>query len=307
MNHRRPLAVQRVGGCTRARAPTDEQGQLVRHRGQLAGTILLSAGLLAAAVAAPALATTHHKKGTTIATTHTTKYGRVLANSKGRVMYLSANDTHKVSHCTGACAAAWPKVTSKTKPVAGAGISATHLSRTAKHQQVTYYGHPLYYFAGHTKPGNTSGENEDSFFVVGIHGKAIKPKKHKAPAGPTGPAQVNTATVASHEALVGSNGHTLYELSDETGTPAYFSCTGSCTGTWMPLLTKGAPTAAGDAVSADLGTVTRTDDSFTQVTYSNHPLYYYIPDTSAGDNGGEDAYYPPGYWYELAPNGTAIL
>jgi predicted lipoprotein with Yx(FWY)xxD motif len=258
-------------------------------------------------VAAPALAATHHK-GIKIATRHT-KLGRVLTNSKGRVMYLFLKDGRKVSHCKRACAAAWPKVTSPARPRAGAGISAKHLSRTSKHQ-VTYYGHPLYYFASSTKPGNTSGEGLNHFFVVSVHGKPIKPKQPGKPTGPTGPAEVTTgpAGASSTEVLTGSDAHTLYALTapDEM---TYFYCDGSCLSVWQPLLTKGKPTAAGDADAGLLGTLSRPGIG-TQVTYGGYPVYDYTGDTAAGQDNGEGLtgpYSPPApaqTWDDLTPAGA---
>jgi predicted lipoprotein with Yx(FWY)xxD motif len=292
----------------------------VRHRGTLAGSLLLSAGLLAAAISAPALATTHkttHHKGTKISTRVTTKYGRVVANSKGRVMYIFAPDgTKKTSHCTGACAAAWPKVTSKFKPVAGTDISTKHLSRNAKHQ-VTYYGHPLYYFSASTKPGNTSGENVNHFFVLSDKGKVIKPKKKSTgPTGPTGPAgptvaaTVSTGDVgASIEVITnGADGHTLYALTAPNETMNFW-CVGGCLQTWIPLLTKGAPMVTGDAESG-LVTDKPGASGFDQVFYNGFPVYEYIGDSAAGQDTGEGLvgpYTPPApnqQWFDLTPAGA---
>jgi predicted lipoprotein with Yx(FWY)xxD motif len=180
-----------------------------------------------------------------------------------------------------------------------APIRAKHLSRTSKHHQVTYYGHPLYYFAGDSKPGQASGEGVSSFFVVSTHGRAIKPKKVTKPSG----AEVTTGTVGATEVITSANGHTLYELSSETDSPPTFTCVGSCPAVWPPLLTTGAPTAAGDAMAAELGTVKRPDGT-TQVTYNHHPLYDYTGDTAAGTDNGEGIYDPPGYWYSLTPSGA---
>jgi predicted lipoprotein with Yx(FWY)xxD motif len=288
-------------GADRPTHATDEQGQLVKHRGQLAGSVLLSAGLVMAAASTPALAAGHHK-GTKIATRHI-KLGTVLASSKGRVIYLFEQDTKGVSHCTGGCAAAWPRVTSTAKPVAGTGISAAHLSRAAKHHQVTYYGHPLYYFSGDSAPGQATGEGVNSFFVVSTHGAAIKPKPVMNPAGPSGPAEVSTGMVGAADVITSADGHTVYELSSETDSPPSFTCTGQCTTVWPPLLTKGAPTASGDAMASELGTVMRPD-GLTQVTYNHHPLYDYSGDAAAGTDKGEGLYDAPGYWYSLTPAGA---
>jgi predicted lipoprotein with Yx(FWY)xxD motif len=134
-----------------------------------------------------------------------------------------------------------------------------------------------------------------------------KPPHHSGgPKAPTGPAEVTTGMVGAATVLTSANGHTLYELSSETGSPASFTCTGSCTTTWPPLLTKGDPTASGDAQPEMLGTVMRmiAGKRYTQVTYNNHPLYDYSGDTAAGQDGGHGLYDPPGYWYELTASGA---
>jgi predicted lipoprotein with Yx(FWY)xxD motif len=70
------------------------------------------------------------------------------------------------SACYSACAAAWPPVLTKGKPVAGAGVKASLLG-TAKRKdgklQVTYKGHPLYAFVEDTKAGQTKGEGSKAF------------------------------------------------------------------------------------------------------------------------------------------------
>jgi predicted lipoprotein with Yx(FWY)xxD motif len=43
---------------------------------------------------------------------------------------------------------------------------------------VTYYGHPLYYYGGDSKPGQASGEGIHSFggswYLVNANGRAVK-------------------------------------------------------------------------------------------------------------------------------------
>jgi predicted lipoprotein with Yx(FWY)xxD motif len=298
----------------------------VKHRAARVGTVLLTTGLLAA-MTAPALATSHHKakveKGTVISSAKVTKgtvsLGRVLTSSKGRVMYLYRADKSTVSRCTGECRTAWPRVMSAAKPRAAKGVRAGHLSRN-KHHQVTYYGHPLYYFAGDHKAGKSTGEAANDFYVVSLTGKAVKPpRKHTkptGPTGPTGPAEISTGTVgtgaSATTALTNGAGRTLYALftPDEKST---YSCTGSCLSTWLPVLTKGAPTTGGDASSPMVSTVTRSGVG-TQVTYNGYPLYTYVSDTKAGQNDGEGQFgpayfappYPFQYWYELSAGGSSV-
>jgi predicted lipoprotein with Yx(FWY)xxD motif len=266
---------------------------------------VLAAGVLA--VATPALAAgaqhgarhvSHATRKGTLITTRRISLGRVLTNSSGRVMYLYARDGRNVSHCTGVCLTLWPRVTSPAKPRAAGGVSGSHLRRIT-HNQVTYYGHPLYYFTG-DKAGKAKGEGVQSFFVVSTSGRAIKPKPAGGGGGP-GAATVMTGMTSganSHEVITASNGHTLYALN--SGEPP-FLCTTGCRSQWPPLLTQGAPIAAGDTIQADLGTVVRPDGG-TQVTYMNYPVYEFTTDGAAGEDNGQKAPGPAGAtWYDMEP------
>ncbi|HWF75159.1 MAG TPA: hypothetical protein VG186_17570 [Solirubrobacteraceae bacterium] len=111
----------------------------------------------------------------------TAKLGQFLVDSKGRTLYLFAADTGTSSTCSGACAGAWPPLTTTAKPVAGTGVTASLLGTTKRADgttEVTYAGHPLYYYAGDTAPGQTTGQALGQFgapwYVVAPSGKAIK-------------------------------------------------------------------------------------------------------------------------------------
>jgi predicted lipoprotein with Yx(FWY)xxD motif len=95
-----------------------------------------------------------------------------LTNSAGRALYVYTLDKGKASECYGACAKAWPPLTT-TGPVTISGqftVSADLgvITRTDGTKQVTYGGHPLYYFAGDTAPGQTKGDGVGGkWFLVG--------------------------------------------------------------------------------------------------------------------------------------------
>ncbi|HXA29012.1 MAG TPA: hypothetical protein VN193_09735 [Candidatus Angelobacter sp.] len=92
--------------------------------------------------------------------------GQILTDDKGRTLYLFEKDTATMSACAGACASAWPPFTSGAAPIAGSGATASVLTTVTRgdgSKQVTYNGHPLYYYAGDQKPGDTSGQNLDQF------------------------------------------------------------------------------------------------------------------------------------------------
>ena len=92
--------------------------------------------------------------------------GRILVDAGGRTLYLFQQDTSTVSTCDGACATSWPPLTTTGNPEAADGVSAAELgttNRTDGTTEVTYNGHPLYYYAGDAKPGDTTGQGLDLY------------------------------------------------------------------------------------------------------------------------------------------------
>ena len=92
--------------------------------------------------------------------------GKILVDSEGRTVYLFEKDTGPMSTCFGACASAWPPVTVTGMPSAGMGVDKSMLGTTKRPDgtmQVTYSGHPLYYYAADQKPGDATGQNVDGF------------------------------------------------------------------------------------------------------------------------------------------------
>jgi len=141
-------------------------------------TTLAAAGVAAATAAALALASpTSSGARVDIAKTN---LGRILVGSKGITLYDFPPDKGKVSVCYGACAALWPPLISDGKPVAGPGARASLLGTTKRKDgklQVTYGGHPLYYFVTDRKPGQTTGQGLNQFgapwWVISPAGKEI--------------------------------------------------------------------------------------------------------------------------------------
>jgi len=87
---------------------------------------------------------------------HSSQYGRVLFDQRGYVLYGFTADSPRASRCYGACARAWPPLLAKSTPRALRGVDRAKLgtvTRRSGAKQVTYAGHPLYYYVGDTKPG----------------------------------------------------------------------------------------------------------------------------------------------------------
>ena len=106
--------------------------------------------------------------------------GTILVDSKGNTLYVFLQDTGDTSTCTGDCAASWPALIAKgeVKAGGGGGVDESLLGTSARDDgtmQVTYNGHPLYFFSGDQAPGDTNGQGiGDIWFVVSPAGEPIK-------------------------------------------------------------------------------------------------------------------------------------
>lgn len=118
--------------------------------------------------------------GTTIAV-GSTRLGQVLVDGKGRTMYLFAADSGTKSTCnSSACVQYWPPVLTTGAPQAGTGVNASLLGTTTRPDgttEVTYAGHPLYYFISDNKAGDVTGQGINGFggpwYVVSPSGTRI--------------------------------------------------------------------------------------------------------------------------------------
>jgi predicted lipoprotein with Yx(FWY)xxD motif len=108
------------------------------------------------------------------------RFGLILVDSKGITLYDFPPDKGTTSVCYGACAALWPPLLTNGKPLAGPGVRASLLGTTKRKNgklEVTYGGHPLYYFVTDRKPGQTTGQGVNQFggpwWVISPAGKEI--------------------------------------------------------------------------------------------------------------------------------------
>jgi predicted lipoprotein with Yx(FWY)xxD motif len=95
-----------------------------------------------------------------------TSLGTMLVGPDGRSLYLFLKDKSGKSTCSGACASAWPPLMTSGKPTAGKGVKAsllTTVKRSDGSTEVVYNHHPLYYYAGDSSPGQTTGEGLTQF------------------------------------------------------------------------------------------------------------------------------------------------
>jgi predicted lipoprotein with Yx(FWY)xxD motif len=95
--------------------------------------------------------------------------GSILVDSNGMTLYLFTNDSNNTSTCFDTCATKWPPLLTNGAPIPGTGVTASLLGTFTRPDgtvQVTYNGHPLYYFAKDTAAGDTNGEGVGSIWYV---------------------------------------------------------------------------------------------------------------------------------------------
>src|SRR5262245_16695029 len=142
-------------------------------------TALAGSALVAALAATFALAGGAKTSGTHVDVAKS-PLGRILVDSKGITLYDFPPDKGTTSVCYGACAALWPPLLTHSNPVAGPGARTSLLGTTKRKDgklQVTYGGHPLYYFVTDRKPGQATGHGINQFggpwWVISPAGKEI--------------------------------------------------------------------------------------------------------------------------------------
>jgi predicted lipoprotein with Yx(FWY)xxD motif len=177
------MAALLVAGCSSSKTPSS-------------GTPTAAANTAAAAApasAAPSSAAPAAGSGAAVApagpatvSTKTGSLGTYLTDASGKSLYLYTPDTSSTSTCYGPCIAFWPALLTTGAPMAGTGATASMLGtspRTDGTTQVTYNGHPLYYFKGDKAAGDTSGQGKEGiWFVMSPAGTQIGAPASSAPA-----------------------------------------------------------------------------------------------------------------------------
>lgn len=114
----------------------------------------------------PVPATPAPAAGTALSLRSVGNLGQILVGANGKTVYVFLADKGMTSTCSGQCAQNWPPVTTTGTPRAAAGVSQALLGTTKRADgamQVTYHGHPLYYFIADTGPGMANGEGINAF------------------------------------------------------------------------------------------------------------------------------------------------
>jgi predicted lipoprotein with Yx(FWY)xxD motif len=122
-----------------------------------------------------------------------TSLGKTLVDANGRTLYLFRGDRPGVSTVSSAGLAVWPAFTPTAKPHVTGGASSTLIStvtRPGASRQLTYDGHPLYYYVGDRHPGDTRGQGLNEFgalwYVLSPSGRAVTARPHTTTTNSTG-------------------------------------------------------------------------------------------------------------------------
>jgi len=120
----------------------------------------------------------------------------------------------------------------------------------------------------------------------------------------SGSTSVDSASSATlgESVLVGSSGHTLYELSPETA--SHLLCKSSeCLKFWPPLSASSASKVKlGAGVHGKVGILHRSG-GISQVTLNGHPLYFFAEDKARGEVNGQNFKGFGGTWHVLSDSG----
>lgn len=97
----------------------------------------------------------------TVVTTGDSEFGEILFDDNNQAIYIWEVEESEQPLCYDDCADAWPPVLTSAEPQANGGVDEELLGTTNRRDgstQVTYNGHPLYYYA-HEGPGEVRCHN----------------------------------------------------------------------------------------------------------------------------------------------------
>ncbi|BAS09268.1 secreted repeat of protein [Arthrobacter sp. Hiyo4] len=108
----------------------------------------------------PSQPSSAREPGTTI-TTAASDFGQMLFDAKKQAIYIWESEESITPECYDDCAEAWPPVLTDGAPTASGEVDSALLGTTKRQDgttQVTYNGHPLYFYA-HEGPGEVKCHN----------------------------------------------------------------------------------------------------------------------------------------------------
>ncbi len=233
------------------------------------------------------------------AATTATAIGTVFVkDADGLTLYTFENDRDDTdgdgagdSDCNDGCADNWaPLLADASSEADGAFTIITRDDGTTL--QWAFKDLPLYTFNGDANAGETNGEGAGGAWYVA---RPNPWQRADVDASAKGTVFAGLASVRNVDGSGGigadrvdRDGFTLYvfenDRNDADGDgPGDSDCNGGCAETWPPLFADAGATAGGPF------TIIERDDSTRQWALNGLPLYFYAPDTAAGETNGEGA------------------
>ncbi|HEX9531223.1 MAG TPA: hypothetical protein VGA58_00395 [bacterium] len=116
--------------------------------------------------------------GARVGTRSIGRFGQILTDHQGWVLYVFTEDEMNKSNCGGQCALAWPPLLTVQDPAPvdnAMGSLLGTIRRDDGTRHVTYRGRPLYYFARDSAAGDTRGQGvRDVWFVISAQGEVVR-------------------------------------------------------------------------------------------------------------------------------------
>ena len=142
----------------------------MRSLGLSLATALLIAACGGTAASSPMPSPTPKPASVAKVTTDTT-LGKILVDLQGKTVYTWFKDVDENSQCYDACSAVWPPFLADAQSIGGDGVVNGKLATSARKDgklQVTYNGHPLYYFVRDNATTPTSGQGSTGFGALWV-------------------------------------------------------------------------------------------------------------------------------------------
>ena len=146
--------------------------------------------------------------------------------------------------------------------------------------------------------GSSSSGSGGSGSGGGLYGGGSAPTT-----APSAVATVSATSSSLGTILVDGSGRTLYLFEKDQSDQS--ACAGACAAAWPVDQTSGTPKAGSGVKASMLGTIKRSDNT-TQVTYNQHPLYYFQGDSGAGQQNGQGVDAFGAKWFVVNPAGGAV-
>src|SRR5690349_12937169 len=183
--------------CQRALTSTEEGAtQMSRTRLPIFAIAIVVAAVVAVVVATSGATTKTNSPGVaggSAISLKRTSLGQTLVDANGRTLYLFQGDRRNVSTLSVAGQAVWPPFTATSKPKALNGTVGARIGTVAHaggNAQITYAGHPLYYYVGDRSSGQTRGQGLNQFgalwYAVAAGGSAITAAPSSSAPAPSG-------------------------------------------------------------------------------------------------------------------------